>query len=161
MILKENKDENVHRYEVWGGKKSNFWWKKSIFRLASNWFCTKTCIWLVQRPYLTCTKTIFDLYKDHIWLVQRPHLTCSKTKFDLYKDYISLIDTLTSVTEWVNLTKPRYRDTSYQIISNCYTCIFYLMLLLYQHNCTTKETSQWPKNKKTYFHFISICRGKI
>ena len=45
-------------------------------------------IWLVQRRYLTCTKTKFDLYKDEIWLVQRRYLICTKTRFDLYKEDI-------------------------------------------------------------------------
>ena len=41
---------------------------------------------------------------------------CAKMTFDVYKDDTRLLDTKTSVSEWVS-KKPRYRDNSYLKIS--------------------------------------------
>ena len=44
LVSWQNKDENIHRYEVRGGKSLTFGDQKNqrCIRLGANWFCSKT-----------------------------------------------------------------------------------------------------------------------
>ena len=88
-------------------------------------------MWLVQRWYLACTKTTFELYKYDIWLVlylqelqskielnKRQHLTCSKTIFDLYKDNMWLVQYLTCTKTIFDL----YKNDIWIVQRRYFTC---------------------------------------
>ena len=48
----------------------------------------KNHVWLVQESCTTCTRIMYDLYEIHVRLVQESYLTCTRIMSDLYEIHV-------------------------------------------------------------------------
>ena len=68
----------------------------------------------------SCTRIMYDLYKNHVWLVQESCTTCTRIMYDLYKNHVRLVRV--SCQTCTRIISDLYKNHVWLVRDSCITC---------------------------------------